>query len=57
MHNYWINYFALFALVVMVLLWIDTVRREPVSVVKQCAVDVWHAGNRVTYLGEGRVWE
>ena len=56
-HSYWLHYFALFGLVVMSLLWVDTIRQEPVSVVKQCAIDVWHSGNRFTYVGEGRVWE
>lgn len=56
-HSYWLHYFALFGLVVMSLLWIDTQRQEPVSVVKQCAIDVMHSGTRVTYVGEGRVWE
>ena len=56
-HSYWSQYFALFGLVVMSLLYVDTLRQEPVQVVKRCAIDVMHSGNRVTYIGEGRVWE
>ena len=56
-HTYWIQYFALFGLVVMSLLLVDTLRQEPVQVVKRCAIDVMHSGARVTYIGEGRVWE
>lgn len=60
MHNvltYGIQYFALFGLVIMSLLWVDTLRQEPVQVVKRCAIDVVHSGTRFTYVGEGRVWE
>lgn len=56
-HSYWLHYFALFGLVVMSLLWIDTILQPKKLVDQKCVVSVYHAGHRVDFIGKGEVWE
>jgi hypothetical protein len=56
-HTFWGQYFVLLALIFMSLSWIDMLRQEPNMVVERCSIDVYHAGNRIVYIGKGEVWK